>query len=132
MFINIRKLAVLDLAFHGPRFALIEFGGAVALTGGLAALSLRSALWGPGHPVIWEIFLGVLLAGVGANYLPLLINAVSLIRAGTAHQEVALELELASKSQRRYGTQQFLLAVPFVVLAVAVGQVVASKPRAPS
>jgi hypothetical protein len=129
LFINVRKLAALDLVFHGPRFVLVEFAGAIVLTGGLAALSLRSALWGPGHPVIWEIVLGVLLASIGANYLPLLINAVDLIRGGTAREEVALELEQATLSRRRYGTQQFLLAVPFAMVAIAIVQALASRPR---
>ena len=122
LFISIRKLAALDLVFHGPRFVLIEFGGAVLLTAGLAALSLRSAFSGPGQPVIWEIVVGVLLVSIGANYLPVLIHAVSLVRSGTAREEVAMELENAPLSQRRYGTQQFLLAVPFAVLVVAIAQ----------
>ena len=131
MLINIRKLAALDLLFHGPRFVLIEFGGAVVLTFGLAVLSMRSALSGPGQPVVWEIVLGVLLASIGANYLPLLINAVALIRSGTARQEVAGELEQARQSQRRYGIQQFLLVVPFAVLAIAVAQALERRPPGP-
>jgi hypothetical protein len=120
--ISIRKLAALDLVFHGPRFVLVEFGGAVVLTAGLAVLSLRSALYGPGRPVVWEIALGLLLTSIGANDLPLLVSAVSLIRAATARQEVGVELEQAERSQRRYGTQQFLLVVPFAVLVIAIAQ----------
>ncbi len=132
MFISIRKLAALDLVFHGPRFVLIEFGGAVVLTVALAVLSLRSALSGPGRPVIWEIVLGVLLASIGANYLPLLVSAVSLIRSGTAREEVAVELEQAGRSQRQYGTQQFLLVVPFGVLLIAAAQALErGPPRSP-
>jgi hypothetical protein len=122
LLINIRKLAALDLVFHGPRFVLIEFGGAVVLTIGLAVLSLRSAFSGSGPPVGWEIGLGVLLASIGANYLPLLIHAVSLIRSGSAREEVAEELQQVELSQRRYGAQQFLLIVPFAVLAIALAQ----------
>lgn len=120
--INIRKLAALDLVFHGPRFVLIEFGGALVLTIGLAALSLRSAFSGPGQPIVWEAVLGVLLASIGANYVPLLIHAVSLVRSGAAREEVAAELDDAPLSQRRYGSQQFLLVVPFAVLAIAIAQ----------
>lgn len=127
--ISIRKLAALDLVFHGPRFVLIEFGGAVALTGALAAVSLRSALTGRGHPVVWEFVFGTLLAGIGANYLPLLISAISLIRKGTARQEVAAELEQSRQAQFRYGTQQMLLAVPFAVAAIAGAQALAGRRR---
>jgi hypothetical protein len=129
LLISIRKLAALDLVFHGPRFVLIEFGGAVALTGTLAALSLRSALTGPGHRVGWEFVFGALLAGIGANYLPLLISAISLVRTGTAREEVAVELEQAQQAQYRYGTQQILLAVPFAVAAIAVAQALAGRRR---
>jgi hypothetical protein len=129
LLIDFRKLAALDLVFHGPRFVLIEFAGAVALTGGLAALSLRSGLLGPGHPVLWEIAVGGFLASIGVNYLPLLIYAVALVRSGTARQEVAHELEQAQQSQRRYGAQQFLLAVPFAVLVIAVVQTIARRAR---
>jgi hypothetical protein len=122
LLISIRKLAALDLVFHGPRFVLIEFGGAVVLSIGLAALSLRSAFSGPGRPVVWEIVLGVLLVSIAANYLPLLVNAVLLIRSGTARQEVAAELEHARQTQRRYGTQQFLLIVPLAVMVIALAQ----------
>ncbi|HEX7262791.1 MAG TPA: hypothetical protein VF383_01310 [Candidatus Dormibacteraeota bacterium] len=123
MLISIRKLAALDLVFHGPRFVLIEFGGAVVLTFGLAVLSLRAAFSHPGEPVIWEIVLGILLASIGANYLPLLVHAASLIRSGTAREEVKNELEQSKLSQRRYGTQQFLLLVPFAILVIAVAQI---------
>lgn len=120
--IDVRKLAALDLIFHGPRFVLVEFGGALVLAGGLAALAPRSGLSGPGHPVLWEIALGVVLASIALNYLPLLIYAAALIRSGTARQEVAPEMEQAQRSQRRYATQQFLLLVPFAVLMLAAVQ----------
>lgn len=129
MLIDVRKLAALDLVFHGPRFVLIEFGGAAALAGGLAALSLQSGLLGAGHPVLWEIALGGVLASIGVNYIPLLIYAIVLIRSGTARHEVAHELELAQQSQRRYATQQFLLVVPFAVLVIAVAQTLTRRPR---
>lgn len=120
--ISIRKLAALDLVFHGPRFVLIEFGGAVLLTGGLAALSLRSGLAAPGHPVLWQIAFAVVLASIGLNYVPLLIYTITLIRSGNARKEVAVELEQCMQAQRRYGTQQLLLVVPLAVLVMAIAQ----------
>jgi len=108
---------------------LIEFGGAVVLAGALGALSLRSGISGPGHPVPWEIAIGAVLVSIGMNYLPLLIYAVGLIRSGTARQEVALELETAQQYQRRYGAQQFLLVVPFAVLVIALVQLFMRRNR---
>jgi hypothetical protein len=78
---------------------------------------------------MWEIVLGGVLAAIGVNYVPLLIYAIALIRAGTARYEVAHELEQAEVSQRRYGTQQFLLVVPFAVLVLAVEQTLMRRLR---
>ena len=114
-----RKLAALDLAFHGPRFVLVEFAGAVLLAGGLGVLSLRAGLTGPGRPVAWEIGLAALLVGTAANYLPLLVHAIDLVRSGTARREVVGELAGEGRAARRYGTQQVLLVVPFAVLGLA-------------
>ncbi len=93
------------------------------LTSALAALSLRAGISGPGHPVLSEIAIGAVLVSIGVNYLPLLMYAVAFIRSGTARKVVALELEKGQQSQRRYGSQQFLLVVPFAVLLIAVVQV---------
>ena len=128
--INVRKLAALDLVFHGPRFILIEFGGAVVLAAGLGLLSIRSGLAGSGHPVVWEIALGVIFGSVALNYLPLLIHSVALVRSGTARTEVEAELGDMKQSSRRYGAQQFLLVVPFAILLLAVVQVL--RPGKPS
>lgn len=127
--ITVRKLAALDLVFHGPRFVLIEFAGAVVLAGGLAILSLRSGLSGPNHPVVWEIALGAYLSSIAVNYIPLLIYTVALIQSGTAREAAAMELEQAQLSKRQYGLQQFLLVVPFAILVIAVAQ--ATTRRAP-
>jgi len=108
---------------------LIEFAGAAALAGALAGLSLLSGLFGPGHPVLAEIVLGGVLSSIAVNYVPLLVYTVVLIRAGTAHQEVAPELEHSQHSQRRYGIQQFLLLVPFAVLVLAVVQALTRHAR---
>lgn len=120
--ITVRKLAALDLVFHGPRFVVIEFAGAVVLAGGLAILSLRSGLTSPNHPVVWEIALGAYLSSVAVNYIPLLIYTVALAQSGTAREAVAMELEQEQKFKRQYGLQQLLLVVPFAILAIAVAQ----------
>ena len=108
---------------------LIEFAGAAALAGALAGLSLRSGLSGPGHPVFGEIVLGGIFLSIAVNYIPLLVYAIVLIRAGTARQEVAPELEQSHDSRRRYGIQQFLLMVPCAVLVLAVAQALTHRAR---
>jgi hypothetical protein len=125
-FMEVRKLAALDLVFHGPRFVLVEFFGALLLAAGLGALSLRAGLTGQ-HVVAWRVVLGVYLGGIGLNYLPLAVHAVLLIRSGDARRVVATELEDAGRSRRLYSAQQALLLVPLAVAALALAQALDSR-----
>src|SRR5215472_3669725 len=92
-FINIRKLAALDIAFHGPKFILIEFALGVI---GCAALGLFSMyfglLRGPDHS-LFAVIMGCFLSWIALNYVPLFIYAVNIVRHNSAQQEVAYELE---------------------------------------
>src|SRR5215472_12349054 len=91
-FINIRKLAALDIVFHGPKFILIEFALGVF---GCAALGLFSVYYGLLHGPVHSplaIILGCYLLGVALNYVPLLLYAISIVRQKSAHQEAAYEL----------------------------------------
>jgi hypothetical protein len=76
--INIRKLVALDITLHGPRFILIEFGvgtPAILMVGGFLAST-------------GQLVLGVYLLFTGINYVPALIYATLIVRAGTANSEV--------------------------------------------
>jgi hypothetical protein len=118
---EVRKLAALDLVFHGPRFVLVEFTGALLVGAGLGVLSLRAGLPG-GHLVAWQLALGLYLVGVGLNYVPLALHAAALIRTGDARQAVAVELKDERRARRVYGTQEALLLVPLAVAAPAAAQ----------
>src|SRR5262252_2722946 len=90
--INIRKLAALDIAFHGPKFILIEFALGVF---GCAALGLFSIYFGIFHSPNHSLFvaaMGCFLLWVALNYVPPLIYAISIVRHNSAQQEVAYEL----------------------------------------
>ena len=56
-FINIRKLAALDIVFHGSRFILAEFIVAVVVPGFVGALALLVFFNNPSHPFA-QVFLG--------------------------------------------------------------------------
>ncbi len=59
--INIRKLAALDIAFHGPKFILIEFALGVFGSAALGLFSLYFGLFhGPNHS-LFAVFLGCFL-----------------------------------------------------------------------
>jgi len=120
--INVRKLAALDIAFHGPKFILIEFGLGVF---GCAALGLFSIYFGLLHgpnPSLFTTILGCFLLGVAFNYVPLLLYAMSIVRHKSVHQEVEFELEHKDKYAGKYTLQSALLLVPLAMLILAVYQ----------
>lgn len=95
--INIRKLAALDIAFHGPKFILIEFALGVF---GCATLGLFSLYFGLSHGLdhsLFAVLMGCFLLWIALNYVPLLIYAMSIAKHNNAHQEVAYELEHKDK-----------------------------------
>ncbi|MDG6926628.1 MAG: hypothetical protein JRN09_08745 [Nitrososphaerota archaeon] len=125
-FINVRKLAALDLHFRGTRRIIVEFGlGAF----GSGALGLVALLFGDMKSpfVIW---LGVYLLLLGVDYVPLLAYGVSIARSGTAQEEIREELADFAHSRWKYGLQQTLLMVPLFIPALALWQETHGGPRA--
>jgi len=119
--INIRKMAALDIVFHGSRFVLAEFAFAIILCVALGVFSLINILRGPDHP-LFTILFGLLVLSIALNYMPLLIYAVAIIRRGSAQQEVAFELEHKDSYTGKYSLQSMLLVLPLVVLVLALSQ----------
>ncbi|MBZ5593611.1 MAG: hypothetical protein LAP39_15330 [Acidobacteriia bacterium] len=114
--INIRKLAALDIAFHGPKFILAEFGTGVFLFAACGLFTLFDGIFRrhSGWEVIWA---GYLLA-LGINYVPLLRYAVVIARQRSAKEEAAGEMAHKAK----HALQSLLLLIPLVVPALAMAQ----------
>ncbi len=122
VFINIRKLAALDLVFHGSRFILAEFGGAVIACGSLGVLSLVAFFRNPSHSV-FPLLIGSVLCWIALNYVPLLLYAIDIVRHKSAQQEVAFELEHKDNYARKYTLQSvFLLLLPLIVPILSLVQ----------
>jgi hypothetical protein len=120
--INVRKLAALDIVFHGPTFTLIEFALGVFVCAALGLFSMYFGLFhGPDHS-LHAIILGCFLLWIALNYVPLLLYAMSIVRQKSAHQEVAYELAYKDKYAGKYTLQSALLLVPFAMLLLAVYQ----------
>ena len=115
--INIRKLAAVDMVFLGSKVIIAEYAFGVLLAFVLGVLSLRSGLKGPSI-VDWEVALGFWLISIAANYIPLSIYSVLIARAGTVKEEGQPELVRA----KRYGAQQVIILVPFLVVVIALIQ----------
>jgi hypothetical protein len=117
--IDVRRLAAADMwgtrgTVRRRRVILVEFvAGAIgcALLGVVALVTANSWVW---------VVIGVWLIGVGINYVPLALHAVTLSRPG------ALEAELRDvplKPALRTATvQQVWIFVPLAVAVAAIAQ----------
>ncbi len=115
--IEIRKLAAMDMALHGKRLITAEYAIGVLFPLVLSLLSIRSSLVASAR-IGWQALAVAWLVGIAVNYIPLVIYAVIIGHAGTAHEEGQPEFAHA----RRYNIQQLLLLVPFLVAAIALVQ----------
>ena len=123
--INVRKLAALDIVFHGPKFILIEFALAVFICGSIGLLILHGANHSPLMIILGSFFLGVSL-----NYLPLLLYSINIVKHKSAQQEVAYELEHKDSYAGKYTLQSIILLVtPLAMLLLAVYQNVGKPPH---
>jgi ABC-type spermidine/putrescine transport system permease subunit II len=127
-FINIRKLAALDIVFHGTRFILVEFLVAVVVPGVIAALGFFAFFRNPAHSIT-QLFLGCIMLWIAMNYITLLLYTVSIIRGKSAEREVAFELEHKDYYARKYSRQSLLLVLPLIVPVLAVIQEIQRRSR---
>jgi|SRR5271165_115934 len=118
--LNVRKLAAIDLRFLGAKVILVEFGLGVVGSAALGALTLRAGIQ-RFHSSRMTLF-GAYLLLLGVNYVPLLLHAVSLVRAGSAHQEIAGELGDQRAAMRKYRRQSLFLLLPLIVPIAAIVQ----------
>lgn len=121
MFINIRKLAALDIVFHGSRFILLEFAVGVVFCGVFGIFNLFVFFGNTSHPLFMAI-LGFVLSWIALNYVPLLLYAISIVRRKSAQIEVALELEQKAFYARKYTFQSLLLLLPLIVPILVIYQ----------
>lgn len=98
------------MAWLGARVILAEYAFGIIFPLALGILSLR----GFG----WAHVLGLWLIGIAANYVPLFIYAVLIVRGGTVKEEGAPEIAHA----KRYGLQQVIILVPLLVVVIALVQ----------
>jgi len=117
--LDVRLLAALDL--HGVRgtpfrrrIILAEFIGSLC-----AGVGIGVWIASAGGSLGWRVF-GAWVAGVGLNYLPLTLHALSLLRGDRLVRELA-GVDVGGEL-RRYSALQFWLAVPLLFVALALVQ----------
>ena len=80
---------------------------------GLGILTLLRGQSLGGKLVVW-------LISIESNYIPLLRHAISVVRHGTASQEIADEMPDKKRMFRKYRRQSVLLLVAFVIPILAM------------
>lgn len=116
--INVRKLAALDIVFHGTKFILTEFALAVFLCGAVGLLIFHGSNHTP-----FMIIMGSFFLWASLNYLPLLLYAISIVKQKSAKQEVAFELQHKDKYAAKYTLQSVIwLFMPLAMFLLAIYQ----------
>ena len=125
--ISVRKLAALDIALHGSRFILAEFGGGVLLCLALGLWLIYASFPVGQDTSMLRLVTGVYLLFLAINYVPLLVYAILIARRKSARQEVAAELADKGRYARKYGLQQLFLVAPLVIPVLALVQEVQAR-----
>ena len=125
--IDVRRLAAIDMyGRHGSkrrrRLILAEF---VLAAIDIPLLGLTIVL----APALPRVFLGAYLIGVGLNFVPLALHAISMSRAGLLGTELA-GVDVAAEL-RRYTAKHLFIGIPLLVLTLGVAQFAMSR-RTPS
>ena len=120
--LNVARLAELDMAWHGPRLILWEFGIGVIGPAALGLLSLRYMVAHGLSLLSWPGLLGVELLAIALNYVPLLVHALRLRRYRSRLQSTKSYIEMDSTEARSYGVRQLWLLVPGAVVLFAIRQ----------
>lgn len=120
--LNITRLAELDMAWHGPRFIVWEFGLGVVGPAALGALSLRYTFAHHLSVVSWPGLLGLELLAIGLNYVPLLVQALRLRRDRSRLDAIKSSIKTDAAEARSYGVRQLWILVPGAVVLFSLRQ----------
>ncbi len=117
-----RRLAAIDMALLGRRVILAEYAGGVLLSLAMGVVILWRAQSYRG--IAW----GCYLLGLGFNYLPMWIYALSFPTRESAADEMAGELaENKKAAMSKYRKLSLLLLVPFLAAALGLGGAMSRK-----
>jgi len=105
---NLRKLAAIDIYFLGYAVVFVEYACGVLLPISLGVFTL---VWS--HSV-WQSGLGVYLASLGINYLPMFGHMISLANKNNAQAELGDELLDKKKAMVKYRRRSLFLLVPLL------------------
>jgi len=108
-FINIRKLAALDIALHGQLPITIEFIFGVFGIATIGILTLSG-----------NLILGVYLMFTAFNYVPILIY--SFLIGKNAKKEARVEMSNPKRYVPKYNFQQLIIFIPLAIVILSILQ----------
>lgn len=117
--LNVNRLVELDMAFLGSRVIVAEFAIGVAGSLALAFLSLSYAARTQAPLLSWPVLLGLELAAIGINYVPLLLEAWRRRSDASAIAAIKSSLRDNASEARSYGLRQAWILVPGAVVLFA-------------
>lgn len=122
--INVRKLAALDIAFHGVKVILVEFLIGTFLSAALSAF----VLFLTARRSFSSVLLGLYLLGIAVNYAVLLLYAVFIRSRERAVREVEAEMSDTSGAGCQYTVQSIVfILIPFALTLLALYQLIVPR-----
>jgi hypothetical protein len=118
--LDVSRLVELDMAFLGPRVIVAEFVVGVVGPLMLALLSFAYAVRVRSPLLSWPVIMGIELAAIGVNYVPLLVEAFRRRRDAARIAETKQAIQEGRAEARSYGLRQAWILVPGAVIAFAL------------
>jgi hypothetical protein len=115
--LNIRNYVIKDMETQGVRFILVEYAIGILLPFILGLISIFSGQLSSPQSTLKTV-LGFWFVTVAINYVPLMIYAISISRAGTVQEKKERDPDQEPRDRRR----QVILAIPFLVVILALAQ----------
>jgi hypothetical protein len=118
-YVDVRRLAAVDM--YGVRGTMLRRRVILAefVVGAVSGTVLGAVVAASASSVGWLVF-GVWVAGIGLNYVPLALHALSLSPRGRLDDQLSgVDVR---RDLRRYTREQFWLAVPLLFVVFAASQ----------
>jgi hypothetical protein len=112
--IDLRKIALLDVALQGPLVVRAEFACGVFVSVGLGFFVLAHAM------ASWQLAVGAYFLSLGVNYIPMLLWACSIRDSASAWGELGPPWHYRGKIMRRHKRQALILFIPLIPLGLAM------------
>ena len=113
-FLDLRKLAAIDIVFLGFRLVVGEYAFGVVFSTALGIFVLIRS-----HS-LWQVALGAYLICLGLNYVPMLAYTISIANKQNGRAELGEELQNRRRAMTKYRWLSLLLLVPLALPVLVI------------